>query len=76
LWVELGSELTTDESIHAYSTIHNEFVGSATARNSSVGDYLIQAHFGHLAIHSRQSLGALPHKDGLQLLNHQGELEA
>lgn len=42
-------------SIDGDSTIHDEFISAATRGNSGISDDLIKAHFGHVAIHSRQS---------------------
>ena len=42
-------------AIDSYSTVHDEFIGSSAAGDSRVGNYLIKAHLGHVAIHSRQS---------------------
>jgi hypothetical protein len=47
IWVKLRSELSHLSSIDSNSTIHDEFVGTATACDSSVGNNLIQAHLGH-----------------------------
>ena len=53
--VKLGSELTYLVSINGHSTIHDELIGSTAASDSGIGNNLVQAHLGHVAIHSRQS---------------------
>ena len=60
--VELGSELSYLVSINGYSTIHDELIGSTAASDSGIGNNLVQAHLGHVAIHSRQS--AAPKDEG------------
>jgi hypothetical protein len=45
--VKLCSELSDLSSIDRNPAIHDEFIGAATACDSSVGNNLIQAHFGH-----------------------------
>jgi hypothetical protein len=47
IWVKLRSELSDLPTIDRHSSIHNEFIGAAPACDSSVGNYLIQAHLGH-----------------------------
>jgi hypothetical protein len=42
-------------SINGYSTVHDEFIGASAAGNPGIGNNLVQAHIGHVAIHSRQS---------------------
>jgi hypothetical protein len=53
--VEFGSQLSDLMAIHGNSSIHDELVGSTAASNSGIGNNLIKAHLGHVAIHSRQS---------------------
>jgi hypothetical protein len=47
IWVKLRSELSDLPTIDCHSSIHDEFIGAATACDSSVGNNLIQAHLGH-----------------------------
>jgi hypothetical protein len=42
-------------SINGNSTVHDEFIGTSAASNPGIGNNLVQAHIGHVAIHSRQS---------------------
>jgi hypothetical protein len=45
--VKLRPKLSYLPSIDSNSTIHDEFIGAATACDSGVGNNLIQAHLGH-----------------------------
>jgi hypothetical protein len=42
-------------SIDEDASIHDEFICATAACDARFGDNFIQAHFGHVAIHSRQS---------------------